>query len=268
MESEKGGNPIVRYAKEIYRFRRMFFETVKKDFKGPYRNTLLGYLWHVIAPVMSIAVYVMIFSDLLRNMPEFFWIYVSTGMFPWIFFSASLGSSANSIVRNGNMVKKMYFPREILIMSGVTTQLIGFIISYTLLIACIFFSGFPLHAPGFLLLPVIILLETGFTYGLCLLFSAANVYIRDISHGVSILTHVWMWMTPIIYVYGTMSPFVNMINQLNPLTYFINAFHDIVYYGTIPELMNLMICIELTIISIFVGIYAFKKLENGFAERI
>jgi len=254
--------------KELYSFRHMFFGLVKKDFKGRYRNSVFGYLWHLITPLSMIIVFVIVFSAILGKNIESYWIYLSVGLFPWTFFSSSLNLSTDCIVRNSHMVNKMYFPREILIMSSVTTNLISLIISYSMLIVAIVISGHGINAIALLIVPIVLILEVVFVTGLGLIMSALNVYYRDISHGVGILTFLWMWVTPIMYTMDSTDSLLGFVNHINPMTYFIEIFHDIMYFGTYPEMQYLIICTVLAVIAVFVGMIMFKKLEHGFSERL
>ena len=253
--------------KELYRFRHMFYGLVKKDFKGQYRNSVLGYLWHLITPLSMIIVFVVVFSVLLGRSIESYWIYMSAGMFPWTLFSSSLNTSTNCIVRNHGMVNKMYFPREILVMSTVTINLISFVISYSILTVAIFISGHGLNALILTILPVIIILEVLFTIGLGLIMSALNVYHRDISHGVGIVMFMLMWLTPIVYMRSTDS-LLNLLNSINPMTYFIEIFHDIMYFNVWPNPFYIALCAVFAFTIFLVGMMVFKKLERGFSERL
>jgi len=253
--------------KEIYGYRHMFFGLVKKDFKGHYRNSALGYLWHLITPLSMLLVFIVVFTAILGKGIESYWIYLSVGIFPWTLFSSSLSESTGSIVREAGIVTKMNFPREILVLTAVTTNLINFVISYSILTVAIVISGHALNAFSLLLIPVVIILEIIFAIGLGLFFSALNVYHRDVSHGVGILTLLWMWVTPIIYM-SNIDSLLSTINSLNPMTYFIESLHKILYWGDWPDPMHILACTIFAFTSLIVGMMVFKKLERGFSERL
>ena len=252
----------------------MFFELVKKDFKGKYRNSVLGYLWHIINPLSTIIVFGIVFTTIITGRAiEDYWIYLPIGMLAWSFFAASLEHSTNCLVRNHNLVNKMYFPREILVFSSVVTNLIVFLISYCILIAIIpignvlNLSAVELNPIVFPLIPVIILLETIFVIGLGLMLSALNVYRRDVSYGVGIIVFLWMWLTPIIYIRGRTS-LLDVINQYNPMTYFIESFHSLLYYGTFPALLDFLLCVVMAFVALAAGLLIFKRLEPRFSEKL
>ena len=267
-------NTIVNWFRELYSFRGMFFELVKKDFKGKYRNSVLGYLWHIINPLSTIIVFGIVFTTIVlwKQIPDY-WIYLPVGMLAWTFFSSSLEHSTNCLVRNHNLVNKMYFPREILVFSSVATNLVVFLISYMILIVIIpignvlNLSNVELNLIVFPLIPIIIILEAIFVTGLGLMLSALNVYRRDVSYGVGIVVFLWMWLTPIIY-FRDRTTLLATINQYNPMTYFIDSFHSLLYFGTFPAYQDLLLCVVLAFTAAVAGLLIFKKLEPRFSEKL
>jgi ABC-type polysaccharide/polyol phosphate export systems, permease component len=252
----------------------MFVELVKKDFKGKYRNSVLGYLWHIINPLSTILVFGFVFTAMIigRSITDY-WIYLPVGMLAWSFFAASLEHSTNCLVRNHNLVNKMYFPREILVFSSVVTNLIVFTISYCILMVIIpisnvlHLSSVELNFIVFPLIPIIMILETIFVIGLGLMLSALNVYRRDVSYGVGIVVFLWMWLTPIIYETGG-DTLLTVINQYNPMTYFVESFHALLYHGTFPAMLDFLLCVLLAFSALVAGLLIFKKLEPRFSEKL
>ena len=245
----------------------MISELVKRDFKGKYRNSFLGYLWHIVNPLSMLVVYYVVFSSLFgRDIPDY-WVYLSSAVFALNFFTSSLIGCSNAITGNSGMVNKIAFPREILVITNVLTNLITFVISYIILIAIIFISG-RTFSISLLLLPVIIILMTFFSIGLGLIVSSLNVYYRDISNGMHIITFSIIFITPCFYRLQDVSNTVQTIVKFNPISYYTESLHQIMYYSTFPTTIELSVCFIGSIIMTFLGLLIFKKLERKFAEKL
>ncbi len=256
------------YLAYLWQYRNILATMVKKDFKGRFKYTVLGYAWHLLNPLSQIIIYLIIFTAIFGQNVPYYWVYTSTGMFAFIFFSSCVVSGSNVIVNNSAMVTKIAFDREILVFSKVISNLITLGISYVLLTILMLLTG---AGPTLCILfvPLIIILFTIFAMGLTFLFSALTVYLRDISNAIGILMGCMMFAVPILYLASQRStPFMNTIWSINPLYYFIECIHDAFYWGIIPDLFNFTVCIIIAPITFVLGIYVFKKLERGFAERL
>ena len=250
-----------------YRYRSMLFSIVKKDFKGKYRHSALGYLWHLITPLALILIYYVVFNfSFGRDIPDY-WLYLSSAVFALNFFSASMSGGSTVITGNSGMVTKMQFPREILVFSMVLVNLITAVISYTILLTIMICTGISLSF-NLLLIPIILILETMFAVGVGLLLGSLNVYYRDISNGVHIVTMCLYFVTPCFYMVDSMSPFMQSVVAVNPLAYYVETIHDIMYFGIAPGLFGFIMCILIALVFFIIGLYIFKKLEKGFAERM
>lgn len=259
---------VVDYIKEIYQFRYLIRSLVKRDFKGNYRHSFLGYLWHVITPAAMIVIYMIVFSTVFGREIDNYWLYLCSGIFPWHFFISSLGSGTNCMVTHAGMIQKMYFPREALIYANAITNLITFLISYVLVIVLMILTGCHINIWSLLIVPVIIFFESVFVIGLTLALSSIDVYVRDVSHAIRLITMLWVWVTPVMYLSSINNGALQTILWVNPMTYFIESFHSCVYYGQIPTLEMISISFLLAAAAFVAGILIFKRLERGFAERL
>ena len=169
---------------------------------------------------------------------------------------------------NAGMVKKMYFPREILVLSHVLSTFIVMILGYVAVLIVVAVSGYPLDLKSLLLLPIILILSAAFVTGYVFLFSALNVYVRDVQYVLGSITMIFFFMTPMYFPADSVSGILGRIIWFNPFTYFIEAYHNLIYYGTVPELKILVMCVSLPIISLMIGWSVFRRLRRGFAERL
>ena len=253
---------------ELYHFRHMFYSLVRKSLFGKYKNSALGFLWNFITPAISILLFYIVFENFMGRGIPYYWVYLCVGMFPFSFMNTNLIGGASNITSNGGMIKKMYFPREILPLSQVAYTLIVFLIAYSIVAVLMLITGFPLSSEGLLALPLIILTMFAFSFGTILLTSAISVYSRDFEYLITALARILFWVTPIFYTTDSLTGILSTIVWLNPLTYYVEGLRDIIYVGIMPETEILILCTIISAIVLFVGTYVFEKLKDGFAERI
>jgi ABC-type polysaccharide/polyol phosphate export permease len=253
---------------DLYRFRYMFHSLLRRNLFGKYKNSALGFLWNFITPAVSILLFYIVFENFMgRGIPHF-WAYLCIGMFPFSFMSSNLIGGASNITSNGGLIKKMYFPREILPLSQVAYTLIVFFIAYSIVLLLMLFTGFPLSSDGILALPLIILTMFVFSFGTILFTSAISVYYRDFEYFITAFARILVWVTPTFYLSSSLTGILSKLIWLNPLTYYVESIHEIIYWGTMPSTNLMVACIVLSVIMLMMGLYVFEKLKDGFAERI
>ena len=259
---------ILNSMKEVYRERNLLFSMVVRDFKGKYRNSFFGFLWHFINPMLLIILFYIVFTSIRVNPIDHYWIYLCVGMFPFAFFRDNLQSGTGCILSNGNMIKKMYFPREILVFSRIISTFITLLITYCGTILVSIAVGFALNPLALVFLPLMLILSFIFAMGYVFFLSAITVFIRDIQHVMAVVGRVVFWTTPIFYLASEANDILGKIIWYNPLTYFIECYHNILYFSVVPDSTTLMVCFFLTIISFVIGAVVFNKLKGKFAERL
>lgn len=261
-------NRVENYFAYLWQFRSIFSVTTSKDLKGRFKYTFLGYFWHLINPLSQIIIYLLIFTVIFGKGIPNYWVYVSSGMFAYSFFTSCASSGSNTIVSNSRMITKMAMAREILVFSKVTVNLITTLISYGLLTIIMILSGVgaSIHM---MLLPVILAIYTLFCTGLMLALSSIVVYIRDVANAIGIIVGCMVFAIPIMYMAEQRStPAMELFWSINPLYYFMEVIHDIVYWKIWPDTTYITICLIVSIITFLIGLFIFKKLERGFAERL
>lgn len=253
---------------EIYDYRQMIFSLVRRDLRGRYKASFLGFLWTFINPLLQLLIYTMVFSIILRSDIEKFYLYVFVGLVPWIFFSASLTSGAMSIVASKDMVQKIYFPREVLPIAYVTSAFVNMLFSFIVIFFVLLISGVGVNLVALLYLPVVMAVEYLLALGGALLTSALTVYFRDLEYILGILTMAWMYLTPIVYSIDIVPSGLMPIFNLNPMTPIIVAYRDILYYKQLPQLSTLLQGAALGSIVLIIGAILFRKLQKRFAEEL
>ena len=211
-------------------------------------------------------VYAIVFPFILRSGPEHYVTYIVIGILPWNFFTTVISQGTFTILGNAGIIKKVYFPREILPISVATSGLVNFLISLPIIFIFLFFSGI-----GFswyiLLLPLVVITEYILLLGIILITSAIDVYIRDAEYLINFFVTMLFYATPILYstdLFGSKA----WILKLNPMTTIINSYRDILYNKNIPNLTMLLIILIGSLLLLLIGIVVFRKLEKGFAEEV
>jgi len=253
--------------KRIYNYRELLKTNVKKEIRGRYKNSILGVMWSFLNPLLQLAVYAVIFGALLAGGDPTYHIYICVALIPWTYFTTAVSQSAFTIVGNGDILKKVYFPREILPISVATSGAVNFIISTLIILAFVIFSGIGL-SKYVLLYPFILLIQYILILGIGFIVSAITVYVRDLEHIIGIILMVAFYGTPIIYKLEQLPPELQTIMKLNPMTHIIDAYRDIFYNQTMPNMKILLMLLAGSIILTIIGYFIFKKLQKGFAEQL
>lgn len=258
---------IKNYYRDIYEHKNVLYSLIVKNLFGNYKNSILGFGWHFIVPVVLLLIYYIVFTELrIQNLTNF-WIYLSAGIFPFNYMYSNLNSSSNCIISNSNLIKKIYFPRELLILSQIISSFITLLISYAIIIVIVAVSG---HLEFFSLvcLPIAFMLMFIFSLGYSLFISSVVVYVRDIKYVISTFSMILFFITPIYFDATAVSGILSDIVQINPFAYYVELFQSLIYYGTLPNLNIVKVCIGIAIFSIIAGSYTFHILKRGFVERI
>ena len=195
----------------------MIVSLVKRDLKGRYKGSVLGFFWMFLNPLLQLAVYTAVFSVIMRMNIDKFYMFMFVALVPWLFFSSCLSGGTNVIFSQQDMVKKIYFPREVLPISFTLSQFVNMLLSFLVIFVVLFFSGLPI------------------TY----ITSAVAVYFRDLTYIMNIIAMAWMYLTPIIYPVSYVPDKYAKLFYLNPMTSVTIAYRDILYYGKVPELETL-----------------------------
>lgn len=254
--------------KELYAYREMIFSLVRRDLKGRYKGSALGFLWTFINPLLQLGVYTMVFSVIMRNGIKDYYLFLFVALIPWIFFSTSLSGGSSCIWAQQDMVKKIYFPRQVLPIAFVTSQFVNMVLSLLVVFAVLILSGKGLNMWALMCLPVVMLVEYILALSAAMLSSAITVYLRDIEYILGIVTMAWQFLTPVMYSIEQVPEKLMFLFNLNPMTPIITAYRDILYYGAAPRLETLIHAVCLGVIVLILGCLVFSKLEKHFAEEL
>ena len=257
----------MNFFKELYHYRELLKTNVKKDIRGKYKGSFLGILWSFINPLLQVLVYALVFPYIMKVETENYLIFLICGIIPWTWFITSISQGTTSITNNANLIKKVYFPREILPISVVTSGLVNFLISCLIILIFVIFGGLGITW-HLIFLPLIIIVQYVFTLALIFVLSAFNVYVKDVEYIVAFIINMLFYATPILYTTEMFSGPILWLFRLNPLAHLINAYRDVFYVHHIPNLINLSILLGVSILLVVICYIIFKKLEKRFAEEV
>lgn len=295
LEVSKRPNPFQRIG-HLWQYRELIGNLTRKELKVKYKNSVLGFVWSLLNPLMYLVVFSIVFNIISEVPVPYYGIFFLSGLLAWNLFSTALGEGTSSIVQNAQLVTKVWFPREALVLASVFTALVHFFLQALVLLGALLAFQ---RAPDLSFLPVLLLalvttlvLATALAVGL----SAVNVYLRDTQHLLEVALLGWFWLSAIAYPYGVV---VNRLNEssfagkewilgLNPMLTVVISFQRTIYNpdyagtsvsaqheaATIPDhdmswyLTHLGIALGVSLVLLFGALWLFSRLEDNFAEEI
>jgi len=256
--------------KELWAYRELLFYFTWRDIKVRYKQTLLGVTWVLLQPTADMILFSIIFGRIANldsgGIP--YPIFSYTAVLPWAFFSGGLARSANSLVGNTNLVKKVYFPRLVIPLSSVIGGLPDFFLSFIILIGMmVYYSLYPV-AWAILLVPLLLLLAGITALGVGLWFSAINVMYRDTQYLVSFLLRFWMYATPVAYSSELIDEPWRTVYTLNPMAGVVEGFRWALLGKGNPPDVTILVSVALALTVLLSGAYFFRRMEKRFADLV
>ncbi len=255
--------------RDLWTYRELVFFMIWRDIKVRYKQTLLGALWAIIQPVLTMLVFNFIFGSIAKVPTEGipYPIFSYTALLPWGLFTAALNNASRSLTSNQNMVTKIYFPRLVLPLSSALGGLVDFAIAFLILIVMmVYYQVTPTAAiwtlPLFLLLTVITAL------GVALWLSAINVQYRDVNYVLPFLTQFWLFLTPVAYSAKVISDKWQLVYSLNPMAGVVNGFRWALLGTNTGPNLNMAVSVGISLIFLITGLLYFRSMEKTFADTI
>jgi len=233
--------------RDLRRFREVLLNIIRKELKVKYTSSVFGAVWSMINPLVFLGVFTLVFTVVLNNQVPHFPVYLLSGLLAWNLFSTSTTSAVRSVIDNANLVKKVYFPREVLPLASIGSALVDFALQGTVLILFMLAFRYPIHPENLLLLPIAIVALLLFTCAMSFLVAAINVHYRDTQHLLALLLLVWFWFTPVVYPSGYVQQEASKHAILGVNLwhlYLLNPLADILYgfqralYGTVSAVVD------------------------------
>jgi ABC-type polysaccharide/polyol phosphate export permease len=263
---------------ELWRYRELIVNLTIRELKARYKSSVLGFFWSLLNPLGMMLVFTVVFTVMMpNNQIQKFPVFLLCGLLPWNFFSAGVMTGANSIVANGNLVKKVYFPREALPIASVLANLVNFLLALVVLFAAllVFRVNF---SPYLWLLPLVILIQTCFVAGMALILSTLNVFYRDTLMILDVVMLAWFFLTPVFYpieilprsyvLLGLTLDVHRLTYIINPMASLISAYRDLLYWGYRTDL-DFLVRTALTALAVLAfGFWFSVRYSARFSEEL
>ncbi|MBI2320993.1 MAG: ABC transporter permease [Chloroflexi bacterium] len=258
----------VRHGRWVLRYRELVRNLVVRDLKARYKNSVLGFLWSLLNPLLMMAVFTVVFKVLMPNDIPNYPLFVLLGILPWNWCTASVMGGITSIVGNGHLIKKVAFPRELLPISVVISNMVNFLLALIPLGAMMVAFGV-MPTPLLALLPLIIVLQLVFLCGLALFLSCLQVYFRDTGVIFDVLLLAWFFLSPVFYrVEDLTEQWARLMYILNPMASFISLYRLVVLYGAPPDALFMLRLTAQAALILAVGYVFFVRYSHSFAEEV
>lgn len=259
--------------KALWEYRELLYFLAWRDVKVRYKQTVLGVLWVVLQPLVSMAIFTVLFGVLLKvdsgEVP--YPIFAFAGLLPWNYFSQALNRSSTSVVNSSHLITKIYFPRLVIPLSGVLSSLVDFAIAFGVLAGLMVIYRI-VPTMGLLLLPALVLLAMVTALGFGLWLSALNVRYRDVNYLLPFLIQIWMYVTPVVYGSGLIPERYRFLLSLNPMTGVVEGFRWALLgqaaVGDYVSVPLLGISVGISLIALVSGAFFFRLTERSFADIV
>jgi lipopolysaccharide transport system permease protein len=256
--------------KELWAYRELFGFMVWRDVSVRYKQSVLGILWALLTPLITMAVFSVIFGRIAKlpsdGLP--YPIFAYAGLLPWLFFSQSLQKATLSMVAERNLLTKIYFPRLIVPMAATLAPLVDLLIASSVLFVMMFYYQLTPTPHSFYLLPLCVLWAWVTAIGVGTWLSALNVYFRDVGQMIPFLVQVWLYASPVVYPASLIPPSFQWLYALNPMTGVIEGFRwALLAHGEPPGLLVLVSAAVSVVLFVTGGLF-FKRMERSFADVV
>ena len=259
----------------------LFVNLTLRELRGKYKRSLLGWGWSLVNPIAMTAIFTFVFSVLLDfDAPvgdpsdlHVFAIFLLCGLLPWNLLANGLVGGMGSLLGNANLIKKVYFPRGLLVAASTASLAITLLIELGVLSVALLVTGH-MVLPWLPVVLGVVLLQTLFVLGLALLLAVVAVYFRDMEHLIGILLQVWFYATPVIYPISRARdglsdhPTVRWLYEANPMTRFASIYRDLLYNLRGPRLADVLAVVLATGVTLVLGTSVFRRLEPRLAEEL
>jgi len=262
---------------DLVRYRELFGSLFRRDLRAKYKGSALGLLWSLAHPVLLMLVYLVVFSFLLRiqtaDEHPHYWLFLLAGLPVWVFFSTSLQSASRSLVENANLIRKVRFPRQLVPLSMVATQLVGFFVMLVIVIALSLAYVPEARDTVWLALPLAVLV-VALVAGVALAIASLNALYRDVEHLVAALLLPWFFLTPVLYSLETIPGvsehprLVDLIHYGNFLAPAVEALRDPIFFGELPATGDAVYLAVSALVALGIGALVFTRVDDRVAVEV
>jgi ABC-type polysaccharide/polyol phosphate export permease len=261
---------------DLFRYRELFASLFRRDLRAKYKGSALGLGWSLAHPIVLMLVYLLVFSVMLKIQTadyEHYWLFLLAGLPIWVFLSTSLQSAARSLLENGNLIRKVRFPRQLVPLSMVATQLVGFAAMLAIVVG-LSLVFIPAARDTVWLAPPLAALAAVLVAGLALAVASLNAIYRDVEHLVAALLLPWFFLTPVLYSLESVPGvsehprLVDVIHWGNPITPPIEAVRDPLFFGELPTVGDTVYLVVAAVLALALGALVFTRVDDRVAVEV
>jgi ABC-type polysaccharide/polyol phosphate export permease len=261
---------------DLFRYRELFGSLFRRDLRAKYKGSVLGLVWSLAHPVVLMLVYLLVFSVMLKIQTadyEHYWLFLLAGLPVWVFFATSLQSAARSLLENANLIRKVRFPRQLVPLSIVATQLVGFAVMLAIVVA-LSLAYVPAARDTVWVAIPLAALAVCLVAGLSLAVASLNALYRDVEHLVAALLLPWFFLTPVLYslegIPGVKDHprLVDLVHYGNPLTPAIEAVRDPLFFGELPAAADAIYLAVAAVLALALGAFVFSRVDDRVAVEV
>ncbi len=261
---------------DLFRYRELFGSIFRRDLRAKYKGSLLGVVWSLAHPIVLMLVYLLVFSVMLKIQTadyEHYWLFLLAGLPIWVFFATSLQSAARSLLENANLIRKVRFPRQLVPLSIVATQLVSFAVMLTIVVV-LSLAYIPAARDTVWLAIPLAALAVCLVAGLSLAVASLNAIYRDVEHLVAALLLPWFFLTPVLYSLEAIPGvkehprLVDVVHYGNPLTPAIEAVRDPLFFGELPAAGDAIYLAVSAVLALALGGFVFSRVDDRVAAEV
>jgi ABC-type polysaccharide/polyol phosphate export permease len=246
---------------ETLRNRELIWALALKELRVRYKRSTLGFLWALLNPLLMMVILTVVFSTVMRIQIDHYSVFLLSVLLPWTLFSQSLAYAVESIVGNGELLKKVYIAKSVFPMAAVLSNVINFFFSLLPLFILLPLLRFPFHWT-WIYLPVPLLGLVLFSLGCSFFLAMANVFFRDVAHILQVILSAWFYVSPIIYSIDFVPARYRFFFRLNPMLYLLNGFRLSIYYGLLPSLQSAAASLGVGALGLVLGYSIFRRYQD------
>lgn len=248
---------------EFVQYRELIWALALKDLRVRYKRSMLGFLWALLNPLFMMLILTLVFTTVMPIPINHYSVFLLSALLPWTFFQQALSYSAEAIVSNADLLKKLYVGKSVFLVAAIEANLINFLLSLIPLVIIVFAVHFPFHWT-WIYLPVPLIGLIAFTLGFGFFCAAANVFFRDVTHITQIVLQAWFYLCPIIYSVDMVPKKFGFFFRFNPIVYSLNEFRLAIYYGLLPSAQSVAMTLGVGFASLYVGYRIFRRYQGTF----
>jgi lipopolysaccharide transport system permease protein len=267
--------------KELSAARELTINLTLRELRGKYKRSVLGWTWSLLNPLATMLIFSVVFGVFLQVSPDIgrpsglhnFAFFLLCALLPWNLLANGIGGAMGVLIGNSNLIKKTYFPREVLVAANVASWVVSLLIELAVLAVALIVAG-NFTLPWLVPVLFLVIVQTVFVLGIALTLSVLNVYFRDAQHLVGILLQIWFYSTPIVYPIGIVQrelanrPALFTLYRLNPMVRMVSVYRNLLYDLRLPPFTDVAYLVVVAGLSLGLGLYTFGRFEPKLAEEL